>query len=110
MSLASSSISALRTLETGQFFSASLAKSANLVSSRLGTLARSVRAERLMRNPWPSGSRVTAASVLSLVGVKPAPCRPKASAMLKHPRVTPDASRVFHLHRLLQRAGVDREF
>jgi hypothetical protein len=53
----------------------SFASCANFVSSRLGTLARSVRAERLMRNPWPSGSRVTAASVLSSVGVKPAPCR-----------------------------------
>src|SRR5262244_4577311 len=56
-----------------------------LCSSRLGTLACSIRAERLMRNPWPSDSRVTAASVLSSVGVKPAPCRPKASAMVKHP-------------------------
>ena len=76
-SFASSVISALRTLETGQFFSASFAKLANLASSRLGTLARSVRAERLMRNPLPSGSRVTAASVLSSVGVKPAALQAK---------------------------------
>jgi hypothetical protein len=39
-SLASSVISALRTFETGQFFSASFAISANLLSSRFGTLAR----------------------------------------------------------------------
>jgi hypothetical protein len=58
---ASSVISALRTLETGQFFSASFASSANFVSSRLGTFARSVKAERLILNPIPSGSRVTAA-------------------------------------------------
>jgi hypothetical protein len=50
-SLASSVISALRTFETGQFFSASLASCANFSSSRFGTLARSVRADRLMRNP-----------------------------------------------------------
>ena len=49
-------ISALRTLETRQFFSASFANSANLASSRLGTLARSVKAERLILNPLPSGS------------------------------------------------------
>ena len=33
-----------------------------------GTLARRVRADRPMRNPWPSGSRVTAASVLQFGG------------------------------------------
>src|SRR5207253_11377345 len=69
INLASNVIAALRTFETGQFFSASFAISADLVSSRFGTFARRVRAERLMRNPWPSGSRVTAASVLSSVGV-----------------------------------------
>src|ERR1700739_1651111 len=69
INLASNVIAALRTLETGQFFSASPAIRANAASSRFGTWARSVRAERLMRNPWPSGSRVTAASVLSSVGV-----------------------------------------
>ncbi len=69
INLASNVIAALRTFETGQFFSASLAISANLVSSRLGTWARRVRAERLMRKPCPSGSSVTAASVVSSVGV-----------------------------------------
>src|ERR1700730_9800044 len=69
ISLASSVISALRTLETGQFFSASPAIRANVAWSRFGTLARSDKAERVMRKPWPSGSRVTAASVLSSVGV-----------------------------------------
>ena len=69
ISLASNVIAALSTFETGQFFSASLAISTNLVSFRFGTLARRVRAERLMRKPCPSGSRVTAASLLSSVGV-----------------------------------------
>ena len=56
ISLASNVIAALSTFETGQFFSASLAISTNLVSSRFGTFARRVRADWLMRNPWPSGS------------------------------------------------------
>ena len=63
-SLASSVISAFRTLETGQFFSAAVAMAAKAASSIPGTVARRVRAERLMRKPWPSGSRVTAASVV----------------------------------------------
>src|ERR1700730_2755879 len=71
--LASRVISALRTLETGQFCSASLAIRAKVDGSRVGTLARSVSAERLIRKPCPSGSRLTAASVLSSVGVYPAP-------------------------------------
>jgi hypothetical protein len=58
MSLASNVISALRTFETGQFFSASLAISANLVSSRFGTWARRVKADRVIRKPLPSGSSV----------------------------------------------------
>src|SRR5580704_6327291 len=69
INLASKVIAALRTLETGQFFSASLAMRANAASSRFGTWARNVRADRLMRKPWPSGSSVTAASVVSSVGV-----------------------------------------
>ena len=69
MSLASKVISALRTFETGQVFSASLAISANLVSSRFGTWARRVKADRVIRKPLPSGSSVTAASVVSSVGV-----------------------------------------
>src|SRR6266545_948768 len=47
ISLASRVISALRTLETGQFFSASLAIRAKAASSRFGTWARSVSADRL---------------------------------------------------------------
>src|SRR5580698_912841 len=85
INLASKVIAALRTLETGQFFSASPAMRANAASSRFGTFARNVRADRLMRNPWPSGSSVTAASVVSSVGVKPPACSPNASAMVKHP-------------------------
>jgi len=50
-SSASNVISAVRTLETGQFFSASLAKRVNVASSMFGTLARNDRAERLMRKP-----------------------------------------------------------
>src|SRR5215468_3268747 len=69
ISLASSVISALSTLETGQFFSASPAMRAKAASSRFGTWARSVSADRLMRNPCPSCSIVTAASVVSSVGV-----------------------------------------
>src|SRR5262245_24329887 len=69
ISFASRVTSELRTLETGQFFSASPAIPAKAASSRFGTLARRVSADRLMRKPWPSGSRVTAASVLSSVGV-----------------------------------------
>jgi hypothetical protein len=65
INLASNVIAALRTFETGQVSSASFANSTNLVSSRFGTFARRVRAERLIRNPWPSGSSVIAASVLS---------------------------------------------
>jgi hypothetical protein len=41
-----------------------------LASSRLGTLARSVSADRLMRKPGPSGSSMTAASVVSSVGLR----------------------------------------
>jgi hypothetical protein len=69
LNLASKVIVALRTLETGQFFSASPVIRANVAWSRFGTWARRVRADRLMRNPWPSGSSVTAASVSSSVGV-----------------------------------------
>jgi hypothetical protein len=50
-SLASNVMVALRTLETGQFFSASLAKRENAAWSRFGTCARSVKAERLIRKP-----------------------------------------------------------
>jgi len=50
-SLASSVISAFRALETGQFFSASPAIRANVAWSRFGTLARSDKAERVMRKP-----------------------------------------------------------
>src|SRR6516162_9285142 len=85
INLASSVIAALSTFETGQFFSASPAKRAKPASSRFGTFAQRVSAERLIRNPWPSCSSVTAASVTSSVGVKPAPWRPKASAMVKQP-------------------------
>src|SRR6185312_10274485 len=84
-SLASSVIWAFRTFDTGQFFSASPAIFANAASSNFGTLARSVKAERVIRNPCPSGSRLTAASVVSSVGVKPAPCSWKARAIVKHP-------------------------
>jgi len=51
VSFPSNVISALRTLETGQVFSASLARRVNVVSSIFGTLARNDRAERLMRKP-----------------------------------------------------------
>src|SRR5579871_145092 len=85
MSLASSVMVAFRTLETGQFFSASPAMRANPASSRFGTLPRKVSADLLILNPLPSGSSVTAASVESCAGVKPASCRPKASAMVKQP-------------------------
>src|SRR5690349_7540040 len=50
-SLASSVICALSTLETGHDFSALPANSLNFASSRLGTLARNVSAERVMRKP-----------------------------------------------------------
>ena len=50
-SLASSVISALRTFETGQFFSASRAKSWKAASAIPDTVARKVRAERLIRKP-----------------------------------------------------------
>src|SRR6516165_9807618 len=50
-SLASRVISALSTLETGHDFSATPANSLNFASSRLGTLARSVSAERVIRKP-----------------------------------------------------------
>jgi hypothetical protein len=50
-----------------------------------GGRLRSVKAERLILNPLPSGSRVTAASVLSSVGSKPAVCKPNASAIVKQP-------------------------
>src|SRR3984957_15622440 len=73
-SFASKVIVALSTLETGQFFSASPAILRNPASSTPGTWARSVSADLLMRKPWPSGSSVTAASVLSSVGVSPAAC------------------------------------
>ena len=59
-SLASNVIVVLSTLDTGQFFSASPAIRAKAASSRFGTFARRVSAERLMRKPWPSGSSVTA--------------------------------------------------
>src|SRR5262245_4882857 len=68
-SLASMVICALSTLETGHDFSAIPANSLNFASSRFGTPARSVSAERVMRKPWPSGSRLTAASVVNSVGV-----------------------------------------
>src|SRR6266446_5129741 len=84
-SFASSVISALSTLETGQFCSASCAIRANVSCSRFGTLARSVRAERLIRKDSLSCSRVTAASVWSSVGVYPAACNRKANAIVKHP-------------------------
>src|SRR5205807_10229799 len=51
ISFASNVISALRTLETGQFFSASLARRVKVASSMSGTLARNDRAEWLMRKP-----------------------------------------------------------
>src|SRR5262245_25865851 len=51
ISLASNVIAALRTLETGQFFSASLAIRPKAASSRFGTWASKVRADRLIRNP-----------------------------------------------------------
>jgi len=41
----------VKDLETGQFFSASLARRVNVASSMFGTVARNDRAERLMRNP-----------------------------------------------------------
>src|SRR5205085_2237532 len=66
-------ISALRTFETGQFFSAARASSSNLPRSMPGTCPLSVRADLLIWKPWPSFSRVTAASVESSVGLKPAP-------------------------------------
>src|SRR5438309_9717162 len=69
VSFASNVISVLSILDTGQFFSASLAMRANASSSRFGTCARKVSADRLMRNPASSCSSVTAASVLSSVGV-----------------------------------------
>src|SRR6185312_4068224 len=84
-SFASSVISALKSFETGQFFSASPASCAKDAASRLGTLARSVSADLLILNPWPSGSSVTAASVASSSAEKPARSSWKASAMVKHP-------------------------
>jgi hypothetical protein len=51
-SLASSVISALRTLETGQFFSALPAIRAKVASSRFGTLARRVRAISQQSYEW----------------------------------------------------------
>jgi hypothetical protein len=80
---ASSVMVVLRTLDTGQFFSAWPAIHAKDVLSMCGTLPRKVSADWLIRNPWPSGSSVTAASVESSVGVKPAACRSKASAIVK---------------------------
>jgi hypothetical protein len=50
-SLASGVISALRTFKTGQFFSGVAGHLVNVASSRLGRLARRVRAEWLMRKP-----------------------------------------------------------
>lgn len=38
-----------------------------------------------MRNPLPSASSVTAASVLSSIGVKPAVCSTNANDIVKHP-------------------------
>ena len=64
-------ISALRTLDTGQFFSAVRANSSNLSGSIPGTCARRVSADFEIRKPWPSFSSETAASVASSVGVKP---------------------------------------
>src|SRR5262249_35841469 len=54
INFASKVISALRTLDTGQFFSASPAIRANAAWSRFGTCARSVSADLLIRNPCPS--------------------------------------------------------
>src|SRR5260370_113032 len=54
VNFASKVIAALRTLDTGQFFSASPARLANAASSRFGTFARKVSAERLMRNACPA--------------------------------------------------------
>jgi hypothetical protein len=51
INFASNVIAVLRAFETGQFFSAAVAISRNLVSSKFGTFARRVRAERLMRKP-----------------------------------------------------------
>ena len=51
INFASNVIAVLRAFDTGQFFSAALAASINFVSSRFGTFARRVRAERLMRKP-----------------------------------------------------------
>ena len=51
----------------------------------VGHLCPQGKTDRLMRNPCPSASSVTAASVASSVGVKPALCRLKANAMVKHP-------------------------
>src|SRR6478752_9971201 len=85
VNLASSVIVAFSTFDTGQFFSASPAILAKPASSRFGTLARSVSADLLILKPLPSGSRLTAASVVSSSGVKPASCRPKASAIVKQP-------------------------
>ena len=68
INFASTVIAALRTLETGQSFSASPTIRVKAASSRFGTWARTVRADRLMRNPSPSGSMVTAASTSSAAG------------------------------------------
>src|SRR6185437_7707654 len=84
-SFASRVICALKSFDTGQFFSASPASRAKDSASILGTFARSVRADLLILKPCPSGSSVTAASVASSVGENPAPSSWKASAMVKHP-------------------------
>src|SRR3954452_3414632 len=78
-------ISALRTLDTGQFFSAVRASSSNLSCSIPGTCARRVSADLEILKPSPSFSSETAASVASSVGVKPAAWSWKASAMAKQP-------------------------
>src|SRR5260221_14688303 len=84
-SSASRVISAFRTFDTGQFFSASFAIFTKASLSRLGTRARNVRAERLILYPVPSDSRLTAASVLSWSGVNPAACIWTARAIVKQP-------------------------
>src|SRR4051794_24082486 len=53
-------ISALRTLDTGQFFSAVRASSSNLARSIPGTCARRVRADLEILKPSPSFSSETA--------------------------------------------------
>ena len=53
-------MSALRTLETGQFCLAELASSSNFCRSMPGTCARRVSADLEIRKPWPSFSSETA--------------------------------------------------